>query len=216
MDDHRHIELRSQVKLGDKQLDLGIFIPKFPVIIQTYLPYGDHPGQGGPLFYGLGPFFSGVLHLRGADPHGMIHVGRGFEVFVDLRKVMKAVANRNDPGNGSLTGFLNNYELLNRVIANEPYMGVSIKILHGLSKRNDLDVFQTGYSLLYPIFISLSIEIVLTIFEKYRLLAGRRRCQAMTNVTGFKKVLVKNAIFFDILRKSFCGSVYDDSNCYRR
>jgi hypothetical protein len=48
---------------------------------------------------------------------------------------MKAIAYRNEPQNGSLAGFLNNYNLLNRVIANEPYMGVSIKILHGLIQK---------------------------------------------------------------------------------
>jgi hypothetical protein len=67
----------------------------------------------------------------------MVHVGRGLEVIVYLDKVVETIANRNEPGNGSLAGLLNNYELLNRVITNEPYMGVSIKILHGLSIRYD-------------------------------------------------------------------------------
>jgi hypothetical protein len=60
----------------------------------------------------------------------MVHIGRGFQVLVDRRKVVETVANRHQAGNLGLTSFLNNNKLLYRVIYYEPYMGVSIEILH--------------------------------------------------------------------------------------
>jgi hypothetical protein len=43
---------------------------------------------------------------------------------------VEAVTDRYQPGNLGLAGFLNNNKLFNRVINNEPYMGVSIEVLH--------------------------------------------------------------------------------------
>jgi len=62
----------------------------------------------------------------------MIDICGGFKVIVNPDKIVEAIAYGNETGNRSLSGFLYNNELLNRVIANEPYMGVSIKILHAL------------------------------------------------------------------------------------
>jgi hypothetical protein len=45
---------------------------------------------------------------------------------------MKAIADGYNPGYLSLTGLLDDNELLNRVFDNQPHMGMSIKILHGL------------------------------------------------------------------------------------
>jgi hypothetical protein len=58
---------------------------------------------------------------------------------------VKAIAYRNEPCDRSLAGFLNNDELLDRVFANKPYMGMSIKVLHGLVQRDEIRYFQTGY-----------------------------------------------------------------------
>jgi hypothetical protein len=147
VDDHREIQLRRQIKLGDKKLDLGILIPEFTVIIQTDLPYRYNPGLLNPLFDNLDPIPSGVLHLRRADPNRVIHISRGLQVLVNRYKVMKAIAYRHEPGDRSLTGFLNYDELLNRVITNKPYMSVSIKILHGfVHKEMILEFVQTGYT----------------------------------------------------------------------
>jgi hypothetical protein len=60
----------------------------------------------------------------------MVYMGGGFKVLVDGGKVPETVTNRYQPGYLSLPGFLDYYELLDRVINYEPYMGVSIKILH--------------------------------------------------------------------------------------
>jgi hypothetical protein len=48
---------------------------------------------------------------------------------------VKAVTNGHNPGNLSLASFLDDNELLNRVIHNQTHMGVSIKILHGLVQK---------------------------------------------------------------------------------
>jgi hypothetical protein len=101
------------------------------------------------LFYNLNPILPGALHLRGGYSYGMVHIYRGLKVLVDLTKIVKAVTYRDQTGNRDLTGFLNNNELFNRVITNEPYMGMSIKILHGFIQRND-----TGFSKLVSLIIT--------------------------------------------------------------
>jgi hypothetical protein len=62
----------------------------------------------------------------------MVYIGGGFKVFVHCGKVVERITDRYQPGNLGLAGFLNNYKLFYRVIYYEPYMGVSIEILHDL------------------------------------------------------------------------------------
>jgi hypothetical protein len=133
VDDHRQIQPGGHVKLGNKKLDLGIFVPEFAVIVQTDLSYGKHPGQFDALLHNLGPILPGVLHLRRAYPYRVVYIVSGFEVVIYSGKIMKAVANGYNPGNLRLASFLNDNELLNRVFNNKSHMGMSIKILHGFS-----------------------------------------------------------------------------------
>jgi hypothetical protein len=142
MDNDRHIKFGGQIKLGNKKLDLGILVPEFTVIIQTDLPHRHHPGKPDALFYGLRPIPAGILHLRRGNPHRVVYMGGGFKVFIYHHKIMETIAYRNKPGDGRLPGLLNNNELFNRVITNEPYMGVSIKILHGLVQKNRDQTFS--------------------------------------------------------------------------
>ena len=66
----------------------------------------------------------------------MVDVRRTFQVFVNLREIVEAVANRDDARDPGLAGFLRHDELLYRVIVDKPDVGVSIKILHGLVRRS--------------------------------------------------------------------------------
>jgi hypothetical protein len=141
VDDHRQLKPSRHVQLGDEKFNLGLFITKFAVIIQADLPYGHNPGKLDVLFNYLRPVPAGILDLRRGNTYGMVHIRGGFEVIIDLHKIMKAVTYRHKSPNRSLAGFLDNNELLDRVLTNEPYMGVSIKILHGLVQRNGIGSF---------------------------------------------------------------------------
>jgi hypothetical protein len=96
MDNHGHVKFRGQIKLGDEKLNLGVLIPKFPVVIKADLPHRHDPGELNALFNDLSPVFAGILHLRGRNPHGMVDIGCGFEVFIDLYKIMETVAYGNE------------------------------------------------------------------------------------------------------------------------
>jgi hypothetical protein len=78
VDNYRQIQLGRHVQLGNKKLNLGLFVPKFAVIIQANLPYGHNPGQLNVLLNHLDPVLAGALDLRGRNPNGVVHVGGGF------------------------------------------------------------------------------------------------------------------------------------------
>jgi hypothetical protein len=65
---------------------------------------------------------------------------------------MEAVANRDNTVYLGLAGFLDNNKLFNRFITNEPYMGMSIKILHYGIPKEKIDVFPnwTVFIIAYP------------------------------------------------------------------
>jgi hypothetical protein len=139
--DHRQFKLCRHVQLGYEKFNLGLFIPEFPVIVQAYFAYGYHTGKLYVSLYNFLPVPAGILDFRGTYPNGMVHIGGRFEILIDPAKIMKTVTDRDYTVNGSLAGLLNNNELLNRVITNEPYVGVSIKILHGFIQRNGISSF---------------------------------------------------------------------------
>jgi hypothetical protein len=144
MNDYRQIQLGRKVKLGDKEFYLGLFVAEFTVIIKADLAYGYDPGQLNALFNGLNPIPAGGLYFGRGHPYRMVHVGRRLQIIVYSGKIVKTVTNGDNTVYLNLTGFLNNNKLLNRVIANEPYMGMSIKILHNGFHKKRFSIFQTG------------------------------------------------------------------------
>ena len=59
-----------------------------------------------------------------------------FQRIVHARKIEETVVDGYDAGNAGLFCLLNDAELLNRVIIDQPDVGVSIKKLHGISPIN--------------------------------------------------------------------------------
>gem|GEM_PF-5972472 len=56
-----------------------------------------------------------------------------FQIFIHLLEVHEAVANTDNAADSGKLRLLANKELFNRVIVNQPDVGVSIKIPHGFS-----------------------------------------------------------------------------------
>jgi hypothetical protein len=65
----------------------------------------------------------------------MIDVIGGLQVFVDLKKIMKIVANAQDSIDSLLFCLLGYYELFDRILMDQPDVGMSIKKFHGVSKK---------------------------------------------------------------------------------
>jgi len=84
---------------------------------------------------------------------------------------VETIANRDNPVHGSLTGFLNDNELLNGVFNNEPQMGVSIKILHRFIQkvRDKFSKLET------PFYHSLRAESRINFPRKKPNFSGRKR-----------------------------------------
>jgi hypothetical protein len=75
------------------------------------------------------------LDFGRAYADSVVDVKGGFQVVIDGGKVVEAVADGNNAGNLGGAGFLDDHELLDRIIDNKAHMGVSIKVLHGFSKK---------------------------------------------------------------------------------
>jgi hypothetical protein len=62
---------------------------------------------------------------------------RSLEIVVDLLKVPEVVGNAEDARDADLLGLLDHYELLDRILVNQPYVRVRIEELHTSSMSDD-------------------------------------------------------------------------------
>ena len=124
MYDHRKVEFLGKIQLANEQFDLGIPISEFMVVVQTDLADRDYPiplaalrDTGFPVIPRPGDF-----GRRYTD--AVIDVILGFQVFVDLVKIPKIVADAYDTDYIFLFCFLNNHQLFDRIFCNETNMCV--------------------------------------------------------------------------------------------
>ena len=133
--DDGKVQARGQVELVDEEFDLAFAVAVAVEIVQADFAHGDDAGQLDRFFYRADPVLAGVLHLGRRNPHRVMDMLRRLEVVVDLAEVHEAVADADQPGYTGLFGLLANHELFDRVIVDEPDVGVSVEIPHLSSVR---------------------------------------------------------------------------------
>jgi hypothetical protein len=130
VDDNRQIKPGGHFELVNKKFDLASPVTIFMEIVQTNLAQGDYPWELDRFLDRRLPIPTWIGYLRRGDTYGMEDMFCGFEVFVHLFEINKAVANADDPPDAGLLRLLANKELFDRVIVYKPDVGMSVKIPH--------------------------------------------------------------------------------------
>jgi hypothetical protein len=96
VDDDRKLQRAGYIQLVDEQLDLRVLVAIVAIIIQTDLPDGYHPFEFGEGLEPMLPVLARIGYLGGRHSHSVVYIGRGFEIFIHMLKIDKAIAYADD------------------------------------------------------------------------------------------------------------------------
>src|SRR6056297_2909076 len=96
VNDYRQLKLVSQLKLMNKKLNLTVFIAEFSIVVQSDFTKGNYPVFLAAFLNLEGPVFSGIDYFGWRHTDAVVYMICCFQIFVDLKKVVKAITYAHD------------------------------------------------------------------------------------------------------------------------